>query len=82
MPRQYVMIEFHPNDSRSYMYHNDGPPIANGERVEVDTKHGRQTVTVVGVGYPPPKFETKPIVGRVGEARQSPPPSSDLFGQG
>lgn len=75
MPRQYVMIEFHPNDTRSYMYHNDGDPIANGERVEVMTKQGKQAVTVVGVGYPVPKFETKPIIGRVGEV---PPPKDEL----
>lgn len=65
-PRQYVAIEFHPADRRSYTYHNDGDPVSIGDRVVVETKKGTQKVTVVGLPTAKPAFETKAILGRAG----------------
>jgi hypothetical protein len=54
-PRQFVAVEFHPADRRSYTYHNDGEPVAIGDRVVVNTKKGTATVTVSGLPAAAPK---------------------------
>lgn len=61
--RQYVTAKFNAWDKRTYTYHNDGPPVAEGAKVRVETKRGEATVEIVSVGLPPPAFETKPILG-------------------
>lgn len=63
MARQYVKVIFNEWDHKSYTYHNDGPPVARGNKVEVETAKGRAAVTVVDVGVVAPSFATKPIVG-------------------
>lgn len=64
MPRQYVAVQFHPSDRRTYTYHNDGEPVQIGDQVVVETPlEGRKTVEVVGIGISRPGFPTKPIVG-------------------
>ena len=62
--RQFVAVEFNPWDRRSYTYHNEGPPVAIGDKVRVATKDGEKTVTVVGLPDTAPAFETKAILGR------------------
>lgn len=62
--RQFVSVQFQPGDSRSYTYHHDGDPLSEGDRVVVETKKGRSTVTVLSVGADEPHFPTKPIIGR------------------
>lgn len=69
MTRQLIAIEFAPM-GRSYTYHNDGVPVAVGQQVRVQTPRGPQTVTVVSVNPPTPKFETKPILGRADPPRE------------
>lgn len=64
--RQYVAVEFRPGDVRTYTYHNDGEPVAIGDRVVISTKKGTSTVTVVALPTEKPKFDTKAIVGLVG----------------
>lgn len=61
--RQYVAVQFKPWDRRTYTYHNDGEPVAEGDKVEVTTNDGTKTVTVASVSYEAPAFETKPIDG-------------------
>lgn len=58
--RQYVVIKFNPSDLRTYTYHNDGPPVAVGDKVEVETKRGTASVEVVAVDDTEPNFATKP----------------------
>lgn len=62
MTRQYVSVEFNPGDQRSYTYHNDGEPVAIGDRVVVETKRGRRFVKVVGIKPDIPDYATKPII--------------------
>ena len=61
MPRQYLACKFRTTDKRSYTYHNDGAPRAVGDEVEVETRDGVKTVTVVSVSDQAPSFATKPI---------------------
>lgn len=62
---QYIACTFRKGDSRSYTYHNDGPPVAVGDEVKVPDKgDGWKRVYVSAVGVPKPtKFETKAILG-------------------
>lgn len=69
--RQYVAVKFNPWDHRSYTYANDGPPVAEGDKVLVTTAKGQATVDVVAVHYDKLSFATKPIDGI------APPPVSD-----
>ena len=59
--RQYVQVKFRDGDRRAYTYHNDGDPVKPGDKVVVETKHGKQTVTVDSVTDEAPRFATKPI---------------------
>lgn len=62
--RQYVAVQFNPWDRRSYTYHNDGDPVAIGDKVLVTTPRGQSTVEVVSLPEQVPSFETKPIDGK------------------
>lgn len=62
--RQYVACTFRPGDVRTYTYHNDGEPVAVGDKVVVETNRGRQTVDVVSLTAEAPRFITKPIIGK------------------
>lgn len=63
--RQFIAVKFRPGDLRAYTYHNDGEPVAAGDRVLVESRGGGQsTVTVVVAFEDEPPFETKPIIGR------------------
>ncbi len=82
---QYVKIQFNPWDCRSYTYHHDGEPIRAGDRVEVETDRGPQTVEVVGLADEKPPFATKPIGKIVKRAKPEPEPMRDDhfdFGEG
>ena len=60
--RQYVAIVFHERGSREYTYHNDGPPVAVGDSVRVNTGRGIRPVTVARiVDKAPTGFATKGI---------------------
>lgn len=56
--RQYVAVRL---GNRTYTYHNDGSPVAAGDRVEIETRNGKIKATVDSVDMPRPSFETKPI---------------------
>lgn len=60
---QFVAIQFKAGEGRTYTYHNDGDPVAIGDRVIIPTNHGQATVTVVGLPEEAPSFPTKSIVG-------------------
>lgn len=64
MSRQYVQVQFHPADKRTYTYHNDGQPVAKGDLVIVATPRGERKVEVTGLRATRPRFETKHIVRR------------------
>lgn len=64
--RQYVACVFREGDARQYTYHNDGAPVAVGDRVRVTGRSGAEQVVIVAAFPPPcfvPNFETKPILG-------------------
>ena len=64
MARQFVACAF-TNGGRSYTYHNDGDPVAVGDKVEVETRHGIAVVDVLNVTNEfNSSFETKPIIGK------------------
>jgi len=43
---QFIACAFRDTDARTYTYKNDGEPVSIGDVVEVDTQHGKKTVTV------------------------------------
>lgn len=63
--RQFAVCKFRPGDRRGYTYHNDGAPVAVGDRVTVDGPRGegKMTVEVSEIGVPEPSFATKAILG-------------------
>lgn len=62
--RQFVACVFREDDARSYTFHNDGEPVAIGDRVRVPgRKFGEQTATVSALVDAAPPFPTKPILG-------------------
>lgn len=64
-PRQWVACKFSPADRRSYSYHNDGPPLIVGDKVEVESRGGKRAkVEVVELLDKAPPFATKPILGK------------------
>ena len=65
--RQFVVCRFRPTDERTYTYHNDGAPVQAGDEVKVPDNHGDgwKRVEVVHVHGMPPRFATKPILGRL-----------------
>lgn len=63
---QYIACTYRQGDSRSYTFHNDGPPVKVGDEVKVEDRSGDgwKRVYVSAVGVPKPtKFETKGILG-------------------
>lgn len=78
--RQYVACVFREGDARSYTYHNDGEPVAVGDRVRIlDRKGGEQSVTVAALPAEMPPFPTKPIIGKAlpeGEAPANEAPAA------
>jgi hypothetical protein len=64
MPRQFVACQFKPGEGRAYTYHNDGEPVAPGDRVIIENRSGgQQTVHVASIWDDEPPFATKPILG-------------------
>lgn len=84
MSRQYLTAKFRPDDKAAYTYHNDGPPVAAGDRVLVPGRRSAktpdpkpQTVTVYEIEVPKPEgFETKAILG------PAPPAADPALGDG
>lgn len=58
---QFVSVKYRPGDTRSYTFHNDGPPVAVGDTVRVDGRDGWQAVLAVAVTDQKPAFQTKAI---------------------
>lgn len=65
--RQFIACAFRKGDTRTYTYHNDREPVAVGDAVIVTTARGPSKVFVSAIIAEPPKFETKPIVGKAPE---------------
>jgi hypothetical protein len=63
--RQFIACVFK-SGGRSYTYHNDGEPVAEGDQVKVTPRDGDgfQVVTVVAVVDQAPSFPTKGILGK------------------
>lgn len=77
--RQFVACAFRPGDVRTYTYHNDGAPVAVGDRVIVETNRGTQTVTVESLPTQAPTFPTKPVLGLAPPPDEEPPAESTGF---
>ena len=65
---QHVIVKFSPDSDRTYTYHNEGPPVAAGDKVVIETGKGTKAVEVVRVATPAPDdpplgFKTKGILG-------------------
>lgn len=66
---QYVACRFG-ESGQTYTYHNDGAPVAVGDKVKVEVRNeGSKTVTVVQILDKAPKFTTKPVLGKVTEEK-------------
>ena len=66
---QYVAVKFSPVDSLSYVYHNDGAPLAVGDMATVASARDpsqSKRVRVEAIVEEPP-FDTKPILGKAVE---------------
>jgi len=63
--RQYLTAKFSSADTRAYTYHNDGEPVACGDKVLVPGRGDKpRTVTVHEIGVAKPEgFETRAIIG-------------------
>lgn len=66
MSRQFVACKFRIADTRTFTYHNDGEPVAEGDHVLVPDRNGdgRKKVFVVSVSDEAPPFPTKPVLGK------------------
>jgi hypothetical protein len=71
--RQFVSVQFHPSDRKTYTYHNDGEPVTEGDQVVVNTDRGPAEVEVISVFADEPPFATKPIVGKARPAQPAEP---------
>jgi hypothetical protein len=62
---QYLTAKFSADEKRAYTYHNDGDPVAPGDRVLVPGRGDKpRTVIVDQIGVPKPEgFDTKAILG-------------------
>ena len=62
--RQFISCKFRTEDTRTFSYHNDGPPVAEGNVVLVPDKSGvgSKKVFVVTVDDPEPRYATKAII--------------------
>lgn len=65
--RQFVAVKFRSSDTKTWTYHNDGPPVACGDIVKVPDRFGKgwQRATVHSFSATFPQFPTKPILGRL-----------------
>lgn len=81
--RQFVVIRFYP-EGMAYTYHNDGPPVCVGDRVNIAGRKSEKpkAVTVEAVTHEAPKFATKPILGVVGDASHVVSPGDEWEGSG
>lgn len=62
-PRQFVTCKFREEDKREYTYHNDGPPMVVGDRVETTGRGGHQVfLKVTGIIDEEPPFATKAVI--------------------
>lgn len=79
MTRQFVACAFREGQTRTYTYHNDGEPVAPGDRVQIMSRDGlgKQTVFVVTLLDDAPSFPTKPILGKA--PPPPPPPQENLL---
>ena len=70
--RQFIACVFRPGDTRSYTYHNDGDPVAVGDKVLVESPRdeGKMTIEVVKIVPEKPSFPTKPIIGKAPAAEE------------
>lgn len=64
--RQFIACTFREGQTRTYTYHNDGEPVAEGDRVEIESRDGlgKQVIFVASVLPGPPDFATKGIIGK------------------
>lgn len=59
--RQYVAVNFGGASAKTFTYHNDGEPLAIGDKATVNTKNGAiRTVEVVELFAEAPPFDTQP----------------------
>lgn len=70
--RQFVACQFKPGQGREYTFHNDGPPVAVGDHVRAESRHGECIVHVSVIDLEPPSYETKPILGLADLASAAP----------
>lgn len=77
--RQFISCKFRTGDTRTFSYHNDGEPVAEGDTVRVPNRSGEgwTKVFVVTVDDPEPPYATKPIVGLHVEPEPAPDPLFD-----
>lgn len=76
---QHVAVKFSDKSERTYTFHNDGPPVAPGDRVLIGAGKSTKTVVVHSVREPQPDdeplgFETKPILGLAPPAEEASTP--------
>lgn len=70
---QLVAVAFREGDQRTYTYHNDGEPVAIGDRVMIPNRSGgQQRAFVVALPTEAPQFETKAIIGLAPPADEPP----------
>ena len=77
---QHVAVKYSESSEKTYTFHNDGVPVAPGDRVLVETGKGTKVVVVASVREPAPDdkplgFATKPILGL------APPPEEKPEGE-
>lgn len=59
---RFVAVRFQSNSMRRYTYRDENtPPLAVGDKGDVETDKGIVTVEVVAVELPEPAFATRPI---------------------
>lgn len=58
--RQFVTCTIK-GGTRAYTYHNDAEPLAPGDRVNIETKHGFTTGEVASLVDAAPPFPTKAV---------------------
>jgi len=68
MTRQYIAVRFGGSGSRLYTYHNDGPPLAVGDNVEVYSSkpnsrgyRKKSKLKIACLVDDKPPFPTKPV---------------------
>ena len=76
---QHVAVKYSETSEKTYTFHNDGAPVAPGDRVLIETGKGTKVVLVASVREPSPgdkplEFKTKPILGL------APPPEEKTEG--